>query len=255
NSGGTTDVVVDVMGWFATTSGTPGSRFHGTVPSRVLDTRTGLGAGGPVGPGQTVRLGVTGKGGVPSSRGTAVGMNVTVTSPTGSGYVTVYPDDAPRPLASNLNFVPDQTVPKLVVVRVPANGVVDLFNSSGATHLIADVVGWFDNDRSTNAGRFVAVSPVRLLDTRDTNSPIGPQGALRLALPGPRALPSWGIGAVVANATVTAPTTPSYVTVYPADAPTPLASNLNFLAGQTFPNLVAVKTAADGRIAFYNLSG
>jgi hypothetical protein len=36
-----------------------------------------------------------------------------------------------------------QTVPNLVVVKVGAGGFVNLYNSSGSTQLIADVMGWF----------------------------------------------------------------------------------------------------------------
>ena len=49
------------------------------------------------------------------------------------------------------------------------------------------------------------------------------------------------------NVTVTDPTWDGYVTVYPGDvADRPTASNLNFVAGQTVPNLVTVKVPASG---------
>ena len=47
------------------------------------------------------------------------------------------------PLASNLNFVANQTVPNLVIAKLGANGQVSLFNSSGSTDIVADIVGWF----------------------------------------------------------------------------------------------------------------
>ena len=43
----------------------------------------------------------------------------------------MFPDDIPKPNASNLNFVPGETVPNLAIVRVPANGVVKFYNCSG----------------------------------------------------------------------------------------------------------------------------
>jgi hypothetical protein len=42
--------------------------------------------------------------GMPSNA-TAVALNVTVVTPSGSGYITVWPCGLPMPLASNLNFV------------------------------------------------------------------------------------------------------------------------------------------------------
>jgi hypothetical protein len=62
--------------------------------------------------------------------------------------------------------------------------------------------------------------------------------------------------AVVLNVTVTNTTAASFLTVYPSDATTPpTASDLNWIATLTVPNLVVVKLGADGRIALYNLAG
>ena len=46
------------------------------------------------------------RGGVPDSDVTAVALNVTVTNPTTTGFLTVYPKGNPTPNASNLNYVP-----------------------------------------------------------------------------------------------------------------------------------------------------
>jgi hypothetical protein len=59
----------------------------------------------------------------------------------------------------------------------------------------------------------------------------------------------------VLNVTVTQPTAQSYLTVFPSGTTRPLASNLNFLAGQTVPNLVIAKVGADGKVAVYNDAG
>ena len=50
---------------------------------------------------------------------------------------------AARPNASNLNFVPGQTVPNLVIAKVGANGQVSGYLNAGSTHLAIDVAGWF----------------------------------------------------------------------------------------------------------------
>ncbi|MGH9154144.1 MAG: hypothetical protein ACRD03_17570 [Acidimicrobiales bacterium] len=70
----------------------PRGRYTPLTPARILDTRTGTGGiAGPVGPGSTVDMQVTGRGGVPSTGVTAVAVNVTVTQPTGHGHLTVFP--------------------------------------------------------------------------------------------------------------------------------------------------------------------
>ncbi len=113
-------------------------------PSRLMDTRKNLGAVGPVAAQGTVRLQVAGRGGVPASGVAAVVLNVTVTAPTKSGYVTAYPDGTTLPTASNLNFTAGQTIPNLVIVKVGSNGKVALKNSSaGTVQLIADVAGYY----------------------------------------------------------------------------------------------------------------
>jgi serine protease len=58
--------------------------------------------------------------------------------------------------------------------------------------------------------------------------------------------------AVIANMAVTNTTAGSNLTVYPSDASQPLASDLNWVAGQTVSNLVVVKLSADGKITIYN---
>jgi hypothetical protein len=82
--------------------------------------------------------------GVPDSTSvTAVVLNVTVTQPDVAGYASVYPSGTTPPLASNLNYSKGQTVPNLVVARVGDDGRINVI-SSASTHVIIDVVGWFD---------------------------------------------------------------------------------------------------------------
>jgi hypothetical protein len=121
--------------------------FHPLSPARILDTREGNGAPkAKVGPGRTVALQVTGRGNVPANGVSAVVMNVTVTEPTAPSVLTVWPTGEPQPNASNLNYVAGQTVPNLVVVKVGTGGKVNLRNLSGSTHVVADVVGWYDTE-------------------------------------------------------------------------------------------------------------
>lgn len=68
-------------------------------------------------------------------------------------------------------------------------------------------------------------------------------------------MPASGVGAVALKVTVTNPTGPSLLTVWPAGSARPLASNLNFTARQTVPNMVIAKVGDDGQVSFYNDSG
>jgi hypothetical protein len=187
-------------------------------------------------------------------------LNVTVTGPTTPSFVTVWPEGASRPLASNLNFVPGQTVPNRVIVKVGTGGKVDLYNLTGSVDLVADVGGYFTDSTPGGTGtRFVGLTPTRILDTRDGTGgyPVGAIGAgssYAVSIWGAGGVPS-GATAVVANLTVANPTAFSYLTAWPPDAPRPTASDLNFMPGQTVPNLVVVKIGAGGKINFYNFAG
>ena len=111
------------------------------VPQRVLDTRTGN--GGPAkafGPGEVRDVQV-----VPANQGyKAVAINLTGVGPSATTYITAYPaDQATAPNASNLNLLPGQTRPNLVMVGVSPDGKIRLLNAFGHVHLLVDVVGAF----------------------------------------------------------------------------------------------------------------
>jgi GH25 family lysozyme M1 (1,4-beta-N-acetylmuramidase) len=251
---GSVQVIADVAGWFA--SGSPAAGGLAAVsPARLLDTRSGVGASGPVRSGRTVVLQVDGRGGVPASGVGAVALNVTVTRPAAAGYVTVYADGSPRPDTSNLNFAPGETVPNLVVVPVGSDGKVDIYNAApGSVQVIADVAGWFASG-SPAAGGLAAVSPARLLDTRSgvgASGPVPTGSAVVLQVDGRGGVPASGVGAVALNVTVTRPAAAGYVTVYADGSPRPDTSNLNFAPGETVPNLVVVPVGSDGKVDIYN---
>lgn len=266
NNSGTTDVIADVQGWYASSANPVGARYAALEPARVLDTRHGIGVAlaGPVGPRETVDLQVTGVAGVPPSGVSAVVLNVTATDASGPDtFVTVFPSGTTRPLASNLNVVRGQTVPNLVIARVN-NGKVSLYNNIGGLSLIADVQGWYSQPGSTSASlsTYVPVPPVRALDTRDgtgTSGVAGRMGAgglLHLQLSGTNGIPASGVRAVVLNVTAVDHIGPdSFLTVYPANSLRPLASNVNVRMGQTVANLVVARVDASGTVAIYNNLG
>jgi hypothetical protein len=60
---------------------------------------------------------------------------------------------------------------------------------------------------------------------------------------------------VVLNLTAVNPSAWSNLLAYPTGAVMPLASNLNYRAGQTVPNLVIVKIGSSGNISLFNKVG
>jgi hypothetical protein len=151
NAVGSTDVVVDVNGWFADSTSASGVALHPLAPTRVFDSRAGSGlpgAGQTPGPSSVTAVQVAGAGGVPPMAGpgapTAVVLNVTVTDTTAASYFTVFPSDSSVvPLASDLNWSPGLTIPNLVVAKVGADGKVYAFNAAGNADVVVDVLGYY----------------------------------------------------------------------------------------------------------------
>ncbi len=275
NSAGSVDVIFDVAGYVDAPTGVTGL-FNPLVPVRVLDTRDGTGAlAGRLGPNSVLGLQMTGQGQVPATGVSAVVLNVTVTNPSAPSFLTVFPTGASTPLASNLNFVAGQTAPNRVIVAVGAGGQVSFFNQFGTVDVIADLGGWFTDSSNPAAtgSKFVGVTPVRILDSRNGTglvnglggigpppiTPLGPAEGIAVQVAGQGGVPAMSDpnppSAVVANVTVTNPTASGYLTVWPDGSTRPLASDLNWIANQTVPNLVVVKLGSSGMADLYNAFG
>ncbi len=251
-----THIVVDVTGFFPITS-----TFVSTNPARLLDTRPGeptvdgLQQGiGITTSASVVEVQVSGRSGVPANA-TSVALNVTVTEPTGTGFATVFPCGSTRPTASNLNFVPGLTVANLVVSKLGVGGKVCVFTQVG-THLVVDVNGYFPVVTT-----YQAINPARLWDSRPGSPTIDGQfsGTGFLSAGITTAIVVTGRGGVPANAasvvlnvTVTEPGVAGFVTVFPCGISPPLASNLNFVPGQTVPNAVLVQVGTGGAVCVFN---
>ena len=256
-----THVVVDINGWFGSTSG-----LNAVTPLRVFDTRSGTG-GVPVAKvgaldGSATALEVSILSAIGQSAGavSAVSLNVTATGTSVSkygGYVTVYPCGGAPPNSSNLNFVANQSVPNAVIVPVSATGTV-CFYVYGQADLIADVNGWF-----AGGSGFNSLAPTRVFDTRSGigGVPVAKVGALdgsgmalKVQVAGTNGVPALGAAAVMMNVTVDATTASAYggyVTAYPCDATPPNSSNLNFVSGQTIANSVVAPLSVNGEVCFY----
>ena len=252
NNSGSVDLLADVVGYFR--DGTSVG-LAPLVPARLLDTRDGTGGHlGQVGAGQAIDLQIADRGGV-STNPQAVALNITVTGPTAGSFLTVWPSGEPRPFASSVNMVAGQTVPNMVLTRVGANGMVSIYNNTGSTDVVVDVLGCFDSDAT---GRYVSLSPRRVLDTREgLGAPLARvgQAPLEVTLLGKGGVPSGGVSGVMLNVTAVAPTDNTYVTVYPGGSDRPTASNLNVSVGQVIPNMVLARVGPDGTVMIFHNGG
>ena len=264
------DVIFDVQGWVGVpaNSGADGL-FNGLAPARILDTRDGTGNGGTIralGGGATLNLQVTGSlthfgasSGVPASGVSAVVLNVTVANASQASYLTVYPAGTAPPVTSNLNFTAGQTVANRVIVKLGAGGAITIFNAGGNVNVIADVNGWFTDATNTTGGTdFVGISPNRIVDTRTPAwglGPLQPGYEYSIQLLDSHGVAVTGVSAIVVNVTATNTTAAGYLTLWPNTVTLPVASDLNFLPGQTVPNLVVLQLGANATFLIFNPYG
>lgn len=138
------NLVADLAGTFLPGTPTVPGTFQPIVPTRVLDSRFGIGTPiNPVPANGSVNLQVGGTALIPANAADTVIANVTVTNPTLNGYISVFPNGA-NPRTSNLNFAPGQTVPNLVYSLLGnKEQVVFRSTSGGSVQLIADVAGYY----------------------------------------------------------------------------------------------------------------
>ncbi|MGP3687035.1 PKD domain-containing protein [Streptomyces sp. IBSNAI002] len=232
---------------------TAGSDFTPYGPTRLLDTRSGIGATkGKVPARGTAHLKVGGNGGIPNGV-TAVVLNVTATNTTQAGHVTVFGSGHEQPITSNVNFEAGQTVPNLVIVPVGKDGYVELFNGGWESiDLLADVTGYFT--RSAASG-YTSMNPTRFVDSREglgtSKGQVAGQSVFSTQISGLRGVPQ-GITAVALNVTVTNPKETGHLTVFPSGQSAPSTSSVNFTAGQTIANSVIVPVGPDGKISIRN---
>ena len=286
---GKANVLVDVFGWFSTSTADRGARLIATTPSRVMDTRTGVGVPvGSVPSNSFVTLNIRGADGVDPSvtdvvpnSGDVVGvmLNVAVVNNLAGQrgtYVSVVPEspNGSPPGTSNVNVGPGLTKSNSVIVPVGADGKVRLFNSNGNVHIAVDVLGYLVNNEpiDSRAGRVVPLSsPFRAFDTRQLQF-----GAVRL---GPGQSEEWSFAAFAASVNIAGagvgnqsavignmvtvdlarlyPTVPvaGYITVYPGGTTLPKASAVNNVEGSAVSNLVVAKYGANSTVRVYNAQG
>jgi probable HAF family extracellular repeat protein len=242
-------------------------------PVRLLDTRPGQSAcstpGAPIAANSTLAQVATGTCDgltIPSSARAIVG-NATVVNVTPSataGFVTLFPSDAARPTASNLNYVRGDIVPNAFTVALSSTGSFSAY-SSGETHMVVDVAGYYAPPGAGGLYYHPLPHPVRILDTRVGQSACDAPGS---AIQAGAARTELARGtcdgvvipdaaqAVVGNATLVNPSNggSGFVTLYPTAAAQPNVSNLNYVPGQVAPNAFTVGLGSGGQFDIYALT-
>jgi hypothetical protein len=179
NERGDAHLIGDIVGWIPS-----GAAYVPITPTRLLDTRTGLGGETTLRGRDALLVDLRSRYPYPHTVG-AVVLNVTAAGPTETSFLTVYtPNPAGPPDTSNLNTVAGENTANAVVVRPGDNGFLVIRNERGDTDVIVDLVGVvpeqnaLDDVGDDGGSRFHVVY---LLGADSTEDP-GMVGAIRTEL-------------------------------------------------------------------------
>ena len=238
--------------------GPDASRYIAISPTRIFDSRTSSSLASDSSAVITVGAPL----GVPSGDITAVIVNVTATDTAAPGFVTAFPALTPRPATSTLNIErAGQTVANLATVRTAATDLAPAIEvyTTAPTHLVVDIVGYYvRTPGDVSAGRFQALGPIRVVDTRSAGGAFSSGEVRRIDLTS-IGVPADASSAVVNITAVDAPT--GYWTVFPADDPVPATSSLNVSRLASRPEVGAVVAnqvvtrLAGGALSVYSQTG
>jgi hypothetical protein len=245
NNGGGVHITVDVQGYYTRAANTGGG-FVPVTPTRVVDTRSGLG-------GSTTTIPSGGSrsfpftGGVIPAGAPAAFIDLIVTGATAQGWVGTFATGGAN--RSVMDYVPGTTAHG-VAVRLGTDGRATFTNNSGSpVHLVMTASGYFTADPATGAG-LRTLAARRVLDTRGGGGPLAANGTVDV----PTDLPS-GATAVV-NLIVVDNTTGGYLHAWPLNGTEPSTSLANYppTADLARGAMAKVRVGTDGKIRVRNVS-
>lgn len=249
----TTDVILDINGYFLPASAQTGLAFYPVSPCRVVDTRGPAGPlGGPVleaGSSRTFPL--LNSCNLPATA-QAYSLNFAAIPAGPLGYLTAWPTGQPQPLAASLNALTGTVTANAVIVPAGAGGGVDVYTTD-KTDLVIDVNGYFAPPAPGGLFLYTAV-PCREVDTRqplgvppfsgtlNVNLAAGPCGAPRDPAPAAQAF--------VFNTTVVPTAGVGYLSMWPQSESQPVVATLNAVDGAITSNL-AIVASTNGAISIF----
>ena len=251
------DVILDINGYFDTSSGPTSYSFYPATPCRVVDTRNPAGQfAGPELDGTNSRdfpIPLDSCSIPATARGYA--LNFTVVPPGYLGFLTTWPTGQPRPNASTLNSWAGKVVANAALIPAGTNESVSVYGSN-ATQLIMDINGYFGQPGSAGALSFYPVAPCRVADTRGSEGSFGGpemEGPTTRVFPIPASacnIPTTA-AAYSLNVTVVPDGPLSYLTIWPAGSAQPNVSTLNSFDGSVVADAAIVPAGTNGAIDIY----
>jgi len=239
----TTDVVLDINGYFVGGSSPVALAFYPLTPCRVADTRNAPGPlGGPSLPAQSARSFpiLASSCGVPVTAQAYSFNFAAVPMGPSLAYLTAWPEGLTQPLVASLNDPTGTVLSNAVVVPAGTGGAVSVY-ATDATDLVIDINGYFAPPGPGGLSLYT-LPPCRVLDTRLPAGSPPFSTTLDVNVTGsPCAVPA-SAKAFVFNATVVPPGPLGYITMWPQGQAQPLAASLNDYDGTVTNNMAIVPT-------------
>jgi hypothetical protein len=250
-AGDTTNVILDVNGYFVPAGQTGALAFYPVSPCRVLDTRNSTGVlGGPSlssGATRTLPIRTASACNIPA-QAAAYSLNLAAVPSGPLGFLTVWPSGQARPLASSLNASTGSVTANASIVQAGSNGSIDVFASS-ATGLVIDINGYFAPPASGGLTLY-SVSPCRVLDTRQPPGSAAPSGARDFQVSAAGCgIPS-SAPALVLGLTVVPAGSLGYLAVWAQGLMQPVVSSVNAPDGAITSNM-AIVPATNGWVSSF----
>jgi hypothetical protein len=251
NSSASTNVIVDVHGYFSTAAGAGYGGFIPVGHQRIVDTRSGLGVPAariPAGGSVTADLGSAA---VPNV--TAAFVNLTVPGAASQGWLGAQPAGASGGQLSVFDFL-SGTSASGAVLRLGSDHRVTFTNHSGQPiDLVVDLHGYFSSDRAAGAGYRPAAG--RLLDTATSGSLLAAGATVDVQVRGRLGVPLSGVTAVAVNLIAMTSSASGYLRAWPVGGTEPATSLANFPGNNSARSDQAmIYLTSSGTIRVRNLS-
>jgi len=238
----TTDVILDINGYFVPGNAPAASAFYPLTPCRVADTRKATGPlGGPGLPANTTRTFPLAESscGIPANA-QAYSVNFAAIPKGPVGFLTAWPTGQPRPLVASLNALTGTITANAVVVPAGANQAVDVFTTND-TDLVIDINGYFA-PQGPGGLNLYAMTPCRVLDSRLPAGTPPFNKPLNVNVTGSSCGVPDTARAFVFNATVVPPGPLGFITMWPEGETQPVVATLNAVDGAITNNMAIVPT-------------
>ncbi len=198
----------------------------------------------------------------PPAGATAALLNLTYDATAGPGFVRAWAARTPRPATSSLNADRANTIAANAAVVALAPDGSFVLESATTARVVIDVMAWFvETGGSTDDGRFIALDPARIADTRiaagttlDSGSPnpyTRTADKIDIDVLGRLDVPDDGTveAVVIGAATIGTGTSAGFIGGHAGGTTWPGTSNVNVSPSEVRANMLVIPVGTNGGIS------